>query len=166
VTSTRQGWLYLAIVVDLFSRRIVGTAFAGKAEAGLVVRAFEAAMHDRPKGPSQMFHSDQGSQYSSLAFISCLRGYGVIQSMSRKATCHDNAVAEPHRSINAETPHPNLRMAQGMRAIGNWWITTSLGVVLLTGLSTDSEPGYRKSVSGPSTPGTWEKSFKAMRFDP
>ena len=91
---TQQGWLYLAIVVDLFSRRIVGWAHAHEAGAWLAVRALHGALRQRRPKAGLLFHSDQGRQYTSHAMAEILRDNGIIQSMSRKGNCWDNAVVE------------------------------------------------------------------------
>jgi len=92
--ATRQGWLYLAIVVDLYARRIVGAAFSATPHSALVVRALEQAWHARQPGAGLLFHSDQGSTYTSAAFVAALAHHGIVQSMSRRGNCWDNAVVE------------------------------------------------------------------------
>jgi len=92
--STQQGWLYLAIVVDLYARRIVGWAHSHEADAWLAVRALRGALKQRPRQPGLLFHSDQGRQYTSHAMAEILRDHGITQSMSRKGNCWDNAVVE------------------------------------------------------------------------
>lgn len=100
---TRQGWSYLAIVMDLHSRRIVGWAFALQADTELVIRALQQARSSRRPGPGLMFHSDQGCQYTSERFVSDLKANGMVQSMSRKGNCWDNAVVERFfRSLKSE----------------------------------------------------------------
>lgn len=92
--STRQGWLYLAIVVDLYARRIVGWAFSTRADTKLVLAALQAAIQTRHPSAGLMFHSDQGCQYTSHVFMHQLHRSGIVQSMSRRGNCWDNAVAE------------------------------------------------------------------------
>lgn len=98
--ATTQGWLYLATVQDLFSRRIIGWALGESLEAELVNEAFERAMQIREGcGPTyqkqfKLFHSDRGSQYGSWLFKNELKKYGFVASMSRRGDCWDNAVAE------------------------------------------------------------------------
>ena len=90
---TWQGWLYLAVVVDLFSRRVVGWSAAEHMRADLVIDALaHAAGHRDHVGV--IHHSDRGSQYASAAFRAALEGFGMKGSMSRKGNCWDNAVAE------------------------------------------------------------------------
>lgn len=91
---TRQGWLYLAIVVDLYARRIVGWGHSHHADAWLAVGALRKALAERQPPAGLLFHSDQGRQYTSHALAEQLRDKGIIQSMSRKGNCWDNAVVE------------------------------------------------------------------------
>lgn len=91
---TQQGWLYLAIVVDLFSRRIIGWATSTVVDARLVLEANQLAFASRKPAPGLIFHTDQGCQYTSELFVSDLVRHGAIQSMSRKGNCWDNAVVE------------------------------------------------------------------------
>jgi putative transposase len=100
---TRQGWSYLAIVMDLHSRRIVGWAFATQADTDLVILALEQARRSRRPAAGLMFHSDQGCQYTSERFVNDLKANGIVQSMSRKGNCWDNAVVERFfRSLKSE----------------------------------------------------------------
>lgn len=100
---TRQGWSYLAIVMDLHSRRIVGWAFAMQADTELVIQALEQARRSRRPAAGLMFHSDQGCQYTSERFVNDLKANGIVQSMSRKGNCWDNAVVERFfRSLKSE----------------------------------------------------------------
>ena len=91
---TAEGWLYLAIVLDLYSRRIVGWALKDRLTADLVKDAFLQAVWHRKPRPGLMFHSDQGVQYACHDFRNLLAEYNAISSMSRKGNCWDNAVAE------------------------------------------------------------------------
>jgi putative transposase len=91
---TWQGWLYLAVVVDAYSRRVVGWAMADHVRAELVVEALETAVFTRTPGPGLVHHSDQGCQYTSLAFGRALRAAGVAGSMGSVGDCFDNAMAE------------------------------------------------------------------------
>ncbi|MDR5839460.1 IS3 family transposase [Caballeronia sp. LZ034LL] len=92
--STQQGWMYLAVVLDLYSRRVVGWATSGSCDTFLVIRALQLALEIRRPDPGLMFHSDQGSNYASLAFQQFLSERAIVQSMSRKGNCWDNAVVE------------------------------------------------------------------------
>ena len=87
-------WSYLAVLIDLYSRKVVGWAVAGNMCAGLVSRALQRALAVRRPAPGLVHHSDRGSQYASDAYVSQLREAGIVQSMSRKGNCWDNAVAE------------------------------------------------------------------------
>ena len=91
---TWQGWLYLAAVMDCYSRRIVGWAMRPDLEAELVVEALEMAVARRRPQPGLVHHSDQGSQYVSLRFGERCREAGIHRSMGSKGDCFDNAVAE------------------------------------------------------------------------
>jgi putative transposase len=91
---TWEGWLYLAAVQDVFSRRIVGWAMADHMRAELVADALEMALAKRRPAPGLIHHSDQGSQYVSLAFGQQARAAGIAQSMGSRGDCYDNAVAE------------------------------------------------------------------------
>jgi putative transposase len=100
---TRQGWLYLAIVVDLYARKVVGAAFSNLPDAALIVRALDQAWHARRPGPGVLFHSDQGSTYASERFRMALNSHAMVQSMSRRGNCWDNAVVERFfRSLKQE----------------------------------------------------------------
>lgn len=91
--ATGQGWLYLCVFIDLYSRMVVGWSLSERMTANLVVNAFEAGISNRGRPPI-VVHSDQGSQYASWLFSGLLIDYGCVQSMSRKGNCWDNAVAE------------------------------------------------------------------------
>jgi transposase InsO family protein len=91
---TASSWLYLAVVIDLGSRRIVGWSLAAHMRAELVVHALEQALQSRPKSNGVLFHSDRGSQYGSSAFRSVLTRAGLRQSMSARANPYDNAWTE------------------------------------------------------------------------
>jgi transposase InsO family protein len=91
---TREGWMYLAVIIDLFSRKVVGWSLRERMTADLVCEALDAAVRLRRPRRGLVFHSDRGSQYASAAFRRRLWRYGMRQSMSRKGNCWDNAVAE------------------------------------------------------------------------
>lgn len=91
---TGAGWLYLAVVIDLYSRKVVGWAMAPTMPAKLVCDALHMAVQQRRPGKGLIVHSDRGSQYASAQYQALLRGHGFICSMSRKGNCWDNAVAE------------------------------------------------------------------------
>jgi len=91
---TWEGWLYLATVIDLASRRVVGWAMADHMRAELVCDALRMAIENRRLAPGAMFHSDRGTQYTSKEFTDLLADHTMIQSLSRPRQCWDNAVAE------------------------------------------------------------------------
>jgi len=91
---TAEGWLYLATIIDLFSRRVVGWAASERMTTDLVEQAFLRAYWKRKPNNELIFHSDRGSQYASLRYQKLLKTLNVQQSMSAKGNCYDNAVAE------------------------------------------------------------------------
>ena len=96
-------WLYLAVVLDLYARRVVGWAFSPTADAQLVRQALAVAYESRGCPSGVVFHSDQGSQYTSRVFRQCLAACGMAQSMSRRGNCWDNAPMERFfRSLKTE----------------------------------------------------------------
>ena len=91
---THEGWLYLAVVLDLFSRQVIGWSMRSRIDSELAINALLMAIWRRaPKAPVTV-HSDQGSQYSSNDWRDFLEAHGLVPSMSRRGNCHDNAVAE------------------------------------------------------------------------
>ena len=92
--STTEGWLYLAVVLDVFSRRVIGWAFSSNLESNLVVSAFDMACQSRKPSDGLVFHSDQGVQYASAEFRAALSRLEVVQSMSRRGDCWDNSPCE------------------------------------------------------------------------
>ena len=91
---TLEGWLYLAVILDLFSRRVVGWAVSERLERGVALDALQMALTDRQPPQGLLHHSDRGSQYASHEYQQLLAAHGVLSSMSRKGNCWDNAVAE------------------------------------------------------------------------
>lgn len=91
---TPNGWLYLAIVVDLYARRIVGWSCSRTADTALALDALRMAREQRQPASGLVFHSDQGCQYTSTVFCEALTQWGMRQSMSRRGNCWDNAVVE------------------------------------------------------------------------
>ncbi|AYL56487.1 MULTISPECIES: IS3 family transposase [Citrobacter] len=91
---THEGWLYLAVVVDLFSRKIIGWSMQSRMTKDIVLNALLMAIWRRNPLKQVMVHSDQGSQYTSHEWQSFLKSHGLEGSMSRRGNCHDNAVAE------------------------------------------------------------------------
>jgi transposase InsO family protein len=91
---TAEGWLYLAVVLDLFARRVIGWALADHMRTELVAAAFTMAIGRRPAPTALVHHSDRGCQYASGAYQGLLRAHGILGSMSRAGNCWDNAVVE------------------------------------------------------------------------
>lgn len=91
---TKEGWLYLAVILDLFSRRVVGWSMSENISAKIVTAAIMQALLNRVPTGSMIFHSDRGSQYASESVRLLLKQNKITQSMSRKGNCYDNAVAE------------------------------------------------------------------------
>lgn len=91
---TAQGWLYLAVIIDLFSRKVVGWAMDTTMTADLVKRALQSALTTRRPGKGLLHHTDRGSQYASHPYQTLLLGQRMQVSMSRRGDCYDNAVTE------------------------------------------------------------------------
>ena len=91
---TLQGWLYLCVILDLYSRRVVGWAMGGRINQALTLRALKMALAGRAPKPGLVHHSDRGSQYAAKIYRRLLKARGIECSMSRKGDCWDNAVAE------------------------------------------------------------------------
>ena len=103
---TDEGWLYLAVVLDLFNREVVGWSIKPRMTADIVIDALTMAWFRKKPAPGLIHHSDRGSQYASHAFQARLEEYGVIASMSRKGNCWDNAPTESFfNSLKNERVH-------------------------------------------------------------
>jgi putative transposase len=103
---TNEGWIYLAIILDLFSRQIVGWSMDKRITKELVINAFHMAYWRRQPLKGLIFHSDRGSQYCSFKFQGILASCGAVSSMSRKGNCFDNAPAESFfGSLKTERVH-------------------------------------------------------------
>ena len=89
-----RGWLYLAVILDLYPRKVVGWATSTRLQRGLVVGALKMALGRRTPAPNLIHHSDRGSQYASLDFQQALTDHGLLGSMGGPGNCYDNAVAE------------------------------------------------------------------------
>lgn len=116
--ATREGWLYLAVLLDLFSRKVVGWAMGNRQDRSLVIDALMMAIeHRRPK-PGLIHHTDQGILYATSAYRAILSQQQMIPSMSRKGDCYDNAVAESFFSNlkNELTWHHDFRLRDEARA--------------------------------------------------
>ncbi len=92
--GTREGWLYLAVILDVFSRHVVGWAMSERLYDDLTVDALRQALSRRRPIPGLIFHSDRGSQYASGRFRHWLASHKIVQSMSGTGNCYDNALAE------------------------------------------------------------------------
>jgi putative transposase len=93
--KTGEGWLYLTVIMDLADRKVIGWSMdSGMTATSTVVAAWSMAIKNRPVTSQLIFHSDRGIQYACHEFRNCFRGLPILQSMSRKGNCWDNAVAE------------------------------------------------------------------------
>lgn len=121
---TQQGWLYLAVILDLFSRRVVGWSMADHMRTELVMDALRAALGSRlPSEAGLLFHSDRGSQYASGDYQQALDANGITCSMSRRGNCWDNAVAESFFStLKTELVHNVIFLTRdsARNAIAEW----------------------------------------------
>ena len=115
---TREGWLYLAVLLDLYSRRVVGWAMSGCMNRQLVIDALTMAIEHRQPAPGLVHHTDQGVVYATSAYRAILATRGIIASMSRRGDCYDNAVAESFFSNlkNELTWHCSFRRRDEARA--------------------------------------------------
>lgn len=103
--ETQEGWLYLAVLLDLCSRRVIGWAAGPRINAELTVKALRMALEQRRPPQGLLHHSDRGSQYAAGAYRALLRRHGVKVSMSRAGDCYDNAVVESFfRTLKREMP--------------------------------------------------------------
>lgn len=91
---TQEGFAYLAFVIDLYSRRVIGWSMQSRQTMDVVLQAQLMAVWRRKPKASVLVHSDQGSQFTSVDWVASLRAHNLAQSMSRRGNCHDNAVAE------------------------------------------------------------------------
>ena len=98
-----EGWLYLAVVLNLFSRQVVGWSMKSQMTSDLAIDALWMAVWRHKPKQEVMVHSDQGSQYSSSDWCSFLKANNLVASMSRRGNCHDNAVAESFSASKAGT---------------------------------------------------------------
>ncbi len=100
---TSEGWLYLAVILDLHSRRVVGWAVSDRMKKDLAIRALDMAVRLRQPPEGCLFHSDRGSQYCSYDYQKKLQAHGLRPSMSGKGNCYDNASVETFfKSLKAE----------------------------------------------------------------
>ncbi len=116
--QTTEGWLYLATMIDLFSRQVVGWQMSTRIDQTLVNEALMAALLSRGQPAGVMIHTDRGSQYCAHSFRALIKQHGLTQSMSRKGNCWDNAVAESFfatlkkQCVHGQTLKPLPQMRQ------------------------------------------------------
>lgn len=91
---TREGWMYLAAILDAFNRQIVGWSMSDRLNHGILADALQKALRKRKPDAGLIFHSDRGTQYASYAFQELLHQYGFVPSMSSTGNCYDNAIME------------------------------------------------------------------------
>ncbi len=104
---TLQGWLYLAVVIDLYSRKVIGYSIQDNMKTSLIINALDMAQKNRNFPKNVLFHSDRGSQYASKLYRNKLSKYNMIQSMSRKGNCWDNAPSESFfHTLKVEEVYP------------------------------------------------------------
>lgn len=120
---TREGWLYLAVLLDLFSRRVVGWALSERNDEALTLSALRMALEQRRPAPNLIHHSDRGTTYASGTYQDLLARRGIICSMSRKGNCWDNAVVESFFStldIECADQQPFASHAQARRQVADY----------------------------------------------
>jgi transposase InsO family protein len=120
---TREGWLYVAVVIDLFARRVVGWAMADRLHRDLALAALRKALIMRRPGPGLIHHSDRGSQYCSIDYQAELRKHGILISMSGKGNCYDNSMLETFfKTLKSELVWRTIfeTRQQAERAIGRY----------------------------------------------
>jgi putative transposase len=124
--DTMEGWLYLAVVLDLRSRRVVGWSMSQSLESTIVLDALRMALSRRQPGKGILHHSDRGSQYADKLFRKLLKDHGMKCSMSRKGDCWDNAVVESfNATIKTELIHRTKWISrEEARAAVYKWIET------------------------------------------
>lgn len=130
---TQEGWLYLAVVIDLYSRTVIGWSMCKRMKKSLVCDALMMALFKRKFPKNVIVHSDRGSQYCSQKYQTILRDYRLIGSMSRKANCWDNAIAESFfhtlKFMNVST---QLVSTQGLAYFSTWkFIIIKIECILL-----------------------------------
>ncbi len=117
--ATLEGWLYLAVILDVFSRKVIGWAFSDRLTDNLVLTALNMAKQQRSTKNNLIHHSDQGSQYASADFQHSLKENDMTQSMSGKGNCYDNALAESFfatlKTEEADAPYETRQ--QGITSI-------------------------------------------------
>jgi putative transposase len=120
---TREGWLYLAVVIDLFARRVVGWAVSERLHTDLALTALRRALALRRPAPGLIHHADRGSQYCSAAYQAELRAHRIQVSMSGRGNCFDNAMMETFfKTLKSELVWRTVfqTRAEATRAIGGY----------------------------------------------
>ena len=119
---TREGWLYLAVIIALPSRQILGYSLAERMPDDLVLNALRNACLQQPPAANTVFHSDRGSQFASDEFLAAIGALQMLASMSRKGNCRDNAVAESFfATLKAEEiTEPYLSKQDAHRGIASY----------------------------------------------
>jgi putative transposase len=166
---TWEGWVYLAAIQDAFSRRIVGWSMADHMRAELVLDALQMALHRRNPGPGLVHHSDQGSQFVSLAFGQKARDAGIAVSMGSKGCAYDNAVAE---SSSPRSRRSSCIAAHGQHAVSSSARSSSSSKASTTPpadtrpSATSHPPSSRPSTSQPSTRRTASSASPPVSEEP
>jgi putative transposase len=118
--ATAVRWLYLAVLLDLFSRKVVGWAMSERIDQQLVIDALNMAIVQSKPEPGLIHHTDQGRQYSSTTYVEMLKKHGMVQSTSRWGNCYDNAAAESFFQLTEERDRPSLLFQRlGMKRNGD-----------------------------------------------
>ncbi len=150
---THSGWVYLAVVIDLFSRKIIGWAISTRPDTTLAIQALAMAVRTRPyRRWRLMFHSDQGCQYTAQEFREYLRDRGILQSMSRRGQCWDNAPTESFfGTLKQET------------GIGKWYLenTKEVEAAIFDWIETWYNPKRRHSSLDYCSPVEFENKMAA-----
>lgn len=123
IVRTGEGWLHLAVVLDLFSRKVVGWATSERVQQAIALEALAMAIRRRRPEPGLVHHSDRGGQYAAAAYQALLDRHGLVSSMSRPGNCLDNAVAESffHTLKTELVYHEHYRTREAARlAIFEW----------------------------------------------
>jgi transposase InsO family protein len=150
---TAEGWLYLAIVLDLFSRKIVGWAMSDRMKRGLAMEALQRALTLRGPKPGLIHHSDRGSQYCSADYQKLVARHGLVPSMSGRGNCYDNAMVETvFKTIKTELI---WRTAYTSR----WQASNAIGQYI----EGFYNPRRRHSSLGYQSPAAFETTFHANK---
>lgn len=152
--GTKEGWLYVAIVMDLFSRKIVGLSMDDNLKTTLVTQALEQALLRQGIAQGLMHHSDRGSQYTSQEFKDLTAKHGIQLSMSGKGNCYDNAVAESFFHT-LKTEHTNFC---------EYRIKEEAKISIFEYIEVFYNRQRIHSTTGYETPEAFEKRWKKMRL--